>query len=603
MKYVKFQHKCLILLAVLVADTAVANEPAVTQVSVNNLSWPESGGGRDSNISANGRYVTFSSASRTLVPFDSNDAADIFVRDQKEGITRRVSVSSTGAQSNGNSYGVSSLSADGRYVVFSSDGDNLVAGDTNSATDIFLHDLKTDTTERISVGSDGAEANSDSYGPYISYDGRYVVFTSSAENLVANDQNNKNDVFIRDRKTGTTSIVSVSTNGVQGNEAGFAVGISGNGKFVVFESDASTIVDSDTNQGQDIFLHEVLSGNTSRISVSTDGTEARSGNRFTYSWFGDITSDGRYIAFTSDAKNLIPGSELTRFGYPNYVYIHDTQNATTTPVLVPLSDRDDPDVNRDGYVAAASVSLSDDAEILAIDTFSHLYHTESEPYRISDRGIYVHHRATNTNRWIDVGYEPSISADGSQVAFQADEDHSIYGADLLTAGVGATGIDPLCPQSNGCIPFGVNDVWDGDISGPVVTDIQTLTDSFYANSICEDTDDDGWGWQHPQGTPGRSCSTGIDNQLVNNLGQCDYTNADRYNGWGWNAVTATSCPPLPVNSQDNCDYSNAGNQNGWGWDPVLLQSCAPVTSACEDRGDYPWGWNPVTLRSCRECSE
>lgn len=107
----------------------------------------------------------------------------------------------------------------------------------------------------------------------------------------------------------------------------------------------------------------------------------------------------------------------------------------------------------------------------------------------------------------------------------------------------------------------------------------------------------GWGWD-----PVSRQSCAPRRPIPVNPDQCDYTDAQMFNGWGWNAVTATSCPPLENNQQNNCDYTNASGQGGWGWDPVLLQSCPPKTTtdtACEDRGDYPWGWNPVIRDSCR----
>src|SRR5581483_8861709 len=143
----------------------------------------------------------------------------------------RVNVSSSGTQANNDSHYRPSLSADGRYVTFQSTASNLVAGDTNSADDIFLRDTQTGTTTRISVNSGGTQGNNDSLFPSISADGRYVAFDSLATNLVAGDTNGSSDVFVRDTQTRTTTRISVSSGGTEGKVDSYRLSISADGRY------------------------------------------------------------------------------------------------------------------------------------------------------------------------------------------------------------------------------------------------------------------------------------------------------------------------------------------------------------------------------------
>jgi tricorn protease-like protein len=202
---------------------------------------------------ANGRLIAFSSAASNLVDGDANGFDDAFVRDRKSGTTTRVSVASDGAAANGTS-AEAALSDNGRYVAFVSDATNLVDADGNGQDDIFVHDLKTGRTERVNVASDGTEANGRSRGAALSSDGRYVTFVSSASNLVADDTNGVDDVFVHDRKTGTTVRASVDSSGAQGNGATSFGVISGNGKAVALQSLATNLVADDTNGAVDVFV-------------------------------------------------------------------------------------------------------------------------------------------------------------------------------------------------------------------------------------------------------------------------------------------------------------------------------------------------------------
>jgi len=279
-------------------------------------------------ISANGRYTAFVSEATNLVLNDNNEVADVYVHDNKTGKTEVASVSSDGTLGNDLSFWAS-LSSDGRYVAFMSAATNLLDSDQNHDWDVFVHDMKTGETKRISLASDGAESNAQSEYPVISADGRYVAFASDATNLVAGDTNGYRDVFEYDRKSGEIIRISVASDGTQANEGTElgAIAISGDGKFVAFASMASNLVADDTNQVWDIFVHDRLTGLTSRVSVANDGTQANAG-----SYGVSITADGRYVAFGSNATNLVSGDTN---GVQD-VYIYDRQ--TNQVALVSVAD-------------------------------------------------------------------------------------------------------------------------------------------------------------------------------------------------------------------------------------------------------------------------
>ena len=278
-------------------------------------------------ISANGRYVAFGSKATNLVNNDTNNATDIFVRDRLTGSTERVSIASDGTQANNFSTGIA-ISFDGRFVAFSSFASNLISDDTNGGIDVFVHDRQTGETTRVSVASDGTQHNGSLYTLVnsISSDGRYVVFHSDATNLVTGDDNDANDVFLHDRQTGQTTRISLANDGTQGNDDSFNGRISANGRYVVFTSGANNLVQGDTNGTGDIFVHDLQTGQTRRVSVSSDGTEGNNNSGNDGCGSGpNISSDGKYVVFVSSASNLVAGDTNER----NDVFVHDMQSRQT----------------------------------------------------------------------------------------------------------------------------------------------------------------------------------------------------------------------------------------------------------------------------------
>lgn len=308
-------------------------------------------------ISADGRYVAFSSSATNLVADDTNFSSDVFVHDMLTGLVRRVSVASDGTQGDNSSY-PPAISGNGRYVVFASRASNLVAIDTNGQTkDIFIHDLETGSTSRVSDASNGTEANGESSNPVVSENGRYVAFSSEASNLVSGDTNGKEDVFLHDTQTGNTSRISVASAGTEANNRSLWPAISGDGLTIIFGSYADNLVSGDTNNHGDIFSHDVVQGTTTRLSVSSNNEQ---GNGSSLVTMPDMSVDGRYILFLSAATNLVanPADGALR------IFVRDTQAGSTSQVVVPIVGGG----SADG--ATLTSTISDDGRYIAFSSMS-----------------------------------------------------------------------------------------------------------------------------------------------------------------------------------------------------------------------------------------
>jgi Tol biopolymer transport system component len=225
-----------------------------TRVSVRSSGTEGNDHSEGASISADGRYIAFVSLSSNLVAGDTNDQVDTFVHDRVTKKTTRVNVKSDGKQGEQGSINYPSISADGRYVAFMYRGEDLVAGDTKGFTDIFVRDRVAKETTRVSVKSDGTEGNGDSVSPAISAAGRYVAFISLSSNLVAGDTNDSSDVFVHDRVTGKTRRVSVTSEGAEANGDSISPAISADGRVVAFDSYAPDLVADDTNDTLDVFV-------------------------------------------------------------------------------------------------------------------------------------------------------------------------------------------------------------------------------------------------------------------------------------------------------------------------------------------------------------
>lgn len=388
------------------------------RVSVDSNGFEGNHGSDGARISADGRFVAFTSAATNLVSGDTNGYGDVFVHDCQAGTTTRVSVDTSGIESNGPSF-VGSISADGCFVAFHSYATNLVLNDTNAAADVFVHDRQTGRTEQVSVDSAGIGGNdSCSYGR-ISADGRFVAFTGFATNLVAGDTNGVGDVFLHDRQTGITTRVSVDSSGIQGNGYSFNSPISADGCFVAFTSDATNLVAGDSNAEPDVFVHDRQTGTTTRVSIDSAGRQGSG-------WCCDeasVSADGRFVAFTSDAPNLVPGdTNATRD-----VFVHDRQTGATTRVSIDSN-------GAEGNSGGDLPSISADGRLVALKSWSDNL-VPGDTNGQSD--VFVHDRQTGITTRVSVSSngvegnqnsdQPSMSADGSVVAFDTLSNNLVPG--------------------------------------------------------------------------------------------------------------------------------------------------------------------------------
>jgi Tol biopolymer transport system component len=271
-------------------------------VSVDSAGNPNNDHCASSSLSADGRYVAFTGDATNLVPGDTNFAPDAFVHDLYTGETTRVSVGSGGTQANDYS-NVPMLSSDGRYVAFESAADNLAPGDTNGWSDVFLHDRVTQETRLVSVTSAGIPSTGYSDAPSISARGRHVAFASSGADFVAGDTNGSYDVFVHDFVTGQTVCASLTPAGVPGNAPSRAPALSRGGRYVAFPSYASDLVSDDTNGVCDVFVRDLALNSTTRVSVDSSGAQLT-----LESWplVVSISADGQVVGFTTAALSTAP---------------------------------------------------------------------------------------------------------------------------------------------------------------------------------------------------------------------------------------------------------------------------------------------------------
>jgi Ca2+-binding RTX toxin-like protein len=375
-------------------------------------------------MSADKRFVVFQSIDSNLVPGDTNNRTDIFLKEIATGATSLISTSISGEQ--GDVYSeMPSISADGRFVVFTSWATNLVPGDTNGRTDVFLKDIATGAISRINTSAAGEQGNSGSYPGLITPDGRFVVFRSFDSNLVPGDTNNWSDIFLKEIATGAISRISTSATGEQGNWYSLNPSISADGRFVVFESNASNLVPGDTNNETDIFLKEIATGNISRVNISANGGQSNY-----QSSCPTISADGRFVVFESFATNLVPGdTNDTRD-----IYLKEISTGVILRINTSASWEQANNVNNSISSATTSPSISADGRFVVFESnASNLVPGDTN----NTQDIFLKEIATGAISRISISIAgqqgnnlsncPTISADGRFVVFQSDASNLVPG--------------------------------------------------------------------------------------------------------------------------------------------------------------------------------
>jgi Tol biopolymer transport system component len=337
---------------------------------------PAKGSSYGPGISTNGRWVTYSSEIADLVAGDTNGCRDVFLRDREAGSTERVSLAWDGAEANRESWSWSagSMSDSAGLVVFTSCAQNLVLGKTTPFEDVFVRDRVRESTVRVSVAWDGAEAEFGASFPSLSSDGRFVVFSSGSSNLVPGDTNDKHDLFVRDLHAGTLERANLTHDGFQANESAFSSSLSRDGRIVCFASDATNLVRGDTNGATDIFVRDRLLGTTERCSVSREGVEA--------DWYSDtpaLSANGRFVAYLSHASNLVAGDTNGR----QDVFLRDCWSGATMRLSSAAT-------GEQGDNHSRAPSISGDGRVVAFESdATNLVSGDSNRYTdvfVADRG-------------------------------------------------------------------------------------------------------------------------------------------------------------------------------------------------------------------------
>jgi Tol biopolymer transport system component len=324
------------LLFAALASLLLATRGGATALPVRTLlaSTPPDGGAADGAsrnpvLSTTGRVIAFDTTATNLgIPDLNGGVRDVFVSDLVNGERRLVSAPSATLAADGPSSGPV-ISRDGQRVVFVSEATNLAAADTNGVSDVFYRDGR-GPIERVSVGLGGSAPNRASAQPDVSADGRFVVFTSAATNLVPNDTNGQPDVFMRDLTAGYTARISISSTGAQGNAPSDTPAISANARVVSFASRASNLVRRDTNRVGDVFVRVPGSRRTERVSVSSRGRQQNRAVVAPFTQISDVSRDGQIVVFESDATNLVRPDTNRHTD----VFRHDRRTKRTTLISV-----------------------------------------------------------------------------------------------------------------------------------------------------------------------------------------------------------------------------------------------------------------------------
>jgi len=406
-----------ICLTLIPFSEALADEDAVVRASISTTGTEGDYSSMHAKISGDGQFVVFQSSASTLVSNDTNNKEDVFLYDIQTETVTRISVGMGGVEANGHS-DKASISDDGCVVAFESGADNLVANDTNARDDIFVYDCTTSTITRVSVDAAGVEADSGASTPSISGDGQFVAYMSGSTNLVPNDTNDEIDIFLHNRSSGSVQRVSVATNGDEANWSSYSPSVTNNGTFVVFHSLASNLVPNDTNGRTDVFIYDLSNSVIERISVDSNETQGVGGPSFSFdgSAWAAVSADGRYVSFLSHFTNLVANDTN---GFAD-TFVRDRVAGTTVRVSIDSAGNQQ---NNSSYFDSA---ISDDGRFVAFTSAaSNLVAGDSNGYW--DIFVYDFNTGTIERASVDSsGVESngsstkvSLSSNGYSVAFNS----------------------------------------------------------------------------------------------------------------------------------------------------------------------------------------
>jgi Tol biopolymer transport system component len=418
------------------ADVFVAAGGVITRANVG-APVPQGGDSGAPSLSADGRYVAYTSAATNIAPPDPYPGTDVFLYDRTGGTTRRVSLAGPSGAPNGASHSADVLVAGTHILVaFASDATNLVSGDTNEAPDAFVRDVSTDTTTRESVDAAGGQAAGASAAPLLAADGGVATYVSNAQNLtVTPAAPGTADIYRRDRVSGALERVSgpEGTGVADGAEGSFSPALSAGGNLVAFSSQSPDLVPGDTNRTADVFLHDRYEGTTARVSVGNVGEQGNAG-----STDPALSADGRWVAFASEASNLVTGDT----NGVSDVFLRDVRQGRTTRIPRPADAESgpacQPAISGDGttvaYVVHNGGNCVEDGTAAAVFAYR--------------QGITTLVSAAPDGSPGDgPSWEPVLSGDGLTVAFSSDaanlvDDDSNSVTDVFVANLAAGGATP-----------------------------------------------------------------------------------------------------------------------------------------------------------------
>ena len=419
----------LAAVAAAMAPLELFADPAIERISVASDGNQGNSYASYSSISSDGRYVAFHSGATNLVEGDTNKLSDIFVHDRKTGVTSRVSVASDGSEANAFSV-EPSISGNGRIVAFQSRSSNLAPGKTTNVFDIFVHDSDAGITKRVSAtpAPEGGQGDSSSLSPNVSEDGRFIAFHSDATNLAPGDTNGATDVFVHDLLQGTTALVSVNSEGSQGDHSSLFPSISSDGRYVVFQSWADNLAAGEIVSYAHIYVRDRVNGAIMRVSVSSEGIASDGDSRFPA-----ISRDGRFVDFSSEGSNLVPGDSNDA----SDIFVHDLEGGTTVRVSLDSDGsqgrRGPTSMRRGSYAPRIS---SDGRFVTFLSEAAGLVHDDKND--VTD--VFLHDVHTGITKRLSIAVDgtpgstssalPAISQDGRFIVFHSTASNLVPGSDI-----------------------------------------------------------------------------------------------------------------------------------------------------------------------------